>query len=48
MSKIAVCFMIPLCILFAGLSPIHTWAIPLAIGGAIIISVLIASEYEGL
>lgn len=44
MSKILVCLIAPFAILFAGLAPGYVWAIPLAIGAALIITILMLND----
>ena len=38
--KKTICFMIPFCIVFAGLAPGYLWAVPIAIGLAVIVGIL--------
>lgn len=40
MPRILICFLIPLVIMFAGLIPAYSWAIPLAIGGVLTMIIL--------
>lgn len=46
MSKKLIASIIPIAVLFAGLSPGYDWAVPLAIGMFAIIGVLIANDYS--
>ena len=44
MIKIMICLLAPLAVLFAGLTPIHMWAIPAAIGVSVIIGILYVND----
>lgn len=44
--RILACIMAPFIVLFAGLSPEYTWAIPLCIGSILIEIILIGADYS--
>lgn len=46
MLRILACLMSPLILLFAGLIPGYSWAIPLCIGSVIIFVILIGVDYS--
>lgn len=46
LARILACLMSPLIILFAGLIPGYSWAIPLCIGSVIIFLILIGVDYS--
>lgn len=46
MLRILICFMAPLIILFAGLSPAYMWAVPLLVGSIAITLVLMWGDFN--